>query len=93
MGGLLGDRVKGLSETNDVLLLLYRVNARLDGFSVLGTGTVEDLGDFLLWSMLRRRQRWRVSDGSLLASVAEVPMQHDEVAIAASLVQVPIVEC
>lgn len=46
--GLLGDGVKGLGEADDVLLRLYGINAGLDGLGVLGTGAVEDLGDFLL---------------------------------------------
>lgn len=45
--GLLGNGVEGLGEADNVLLLLYRVNASLDGLGVLGAGAVEDLGDFL----------------------------------------------
>lgn len=45
---LLGDGVKGLGEADNVLLRLYGVNAGLNSLGVLGTGAVEDLGDFLL---------------------------------------------
>lgn len=45
---LLGNGVKGLGEADNVLLRLYGVNTGLNSLGVLGTGAVEDLGDFLL---------------------------------------------
>lgn len=44
---LLGHRVESLGETDNILLRLYRVDARLDRFGVLGACAVEDLGNFL----------------------------------------------
>ncbi|KAI3477602.1 hypothetical protein L1887_60642 [Cichorium endivia] len=44
---LLGHRVQRLRQANNVLLLLHRVNARLNGLGVLGTSAVEDVRDFL----------------------------------------------
>ena len=45
--GLLGHGVQSLGKADDVLLLLYRVNAGLNRLGVFGASAVENLGDFL----------------------------------------------